>query len=403
MSAWLAARTAVGYLVCGLAIAHAERRPVAVIDLSDSPSGEQLAKDLGNVLNNHAELKPIDDPTMWGELIGPIADEDLQRLDDVRARRQAADEAIQNRGDFVTAAATAETAQSLLLFATPTPQVLALYAELAFLAGNARLGQRRAADAALAFRLAHQLDPKFAPVAARTFPEVLQAFDAALRAPAATGAIAVSGTGRVVLDGAEVGTSPGSFEVPAGSHVVWLVGPERDPRGKQVVVGARQAVEAPIDDAPTSKTTKVRRSRLALKLAPDPTARAAVIAQLATVLETHDAVVLTSADGKTVVQTWRDRAHSARELLGFSALKEWTSQKPLDLLRPLAPPPIKPPPPPTPPLPPKRVERSWLARNKYWVGGGTVAALVIGVVLYGLNSWDRTLQSDPDPTFRGSR
>ncbi|MEO8706797.1 MAG: hypothetical protein ABI867_42615 [Kofleriaceae bacterium] len=399
MSALLPARTAVlCYLVLGVSFAHAaERRPVAVIDLSDEAAGETLAGDLGEALNKHAELRPVDDPSMWKVLIGKIVDEDRDRIKEARESKIAAEASLERR-DFATAASTADSGQTKLRFVMPTPPVLALYAELSFLTGFARLGLRKPAEATAAFRLAHDLDPTFMPDSLRVLPEVIEAFELAKQQKPVFGTIAVEGSGsRVFIDGKELTRETNWYPATAGMHVVWLAGPDRDARATVVTVSPQRKENATIDEAPTGKATRVARARIALKSAPDPTARAAAIRQLATLLEVRDAVMLTSSNGKLIVQTWRDQAP------GFSALSEYKSKsRPTDLLVTLAPPPVKPKPPKAKkeiPIPLLIEERGWLARHKLWVGGGTLAAVVITAVIYGFSTWDRTFQNDPNPTF----
>jgi hypothetical protein len=394
-----ASRAVVCIVIFGVVIAHAaQRRPVAVIDLTESKAGEDLARELGNVLNNHQELRPVDDPAMPPNLMGQIVDEDADRVVTARERKQTAETELQDR-EFARAASTAEAGQGGLRYATPTPAVVKLYAELAFVVGHARFRERKPELAETAFRLAHELDPGFTPNAAMMLPEVATAFEAAKAATPEMGKIAVAGTGQIFIDGKEVdlvSRTRATFDVPAGTHVVWLVGPERDPRGTQVTVVARQKVEATIPDAVTTKAAKVRRARLALKAAPDSTARAGAIKHLATLLGVHDALVLTTVNSKTVVQTWRDRAP------GFSALRELRPKdKPADLLVPLAPPPKR------LVLPPKVdepgkihiVEKPWYKRRRYVALGGTLlTSLVVGAIL-AYRSWDRQIELFENPSF----
>jgi hypothetical protein len=402
MSAWLPAQAALlCTLLCTVAISHAaERRPVAVIDLSDDPAGEKLAGDIGEALNNHAELKPIDEPTMWKVLIGTVVDEDKERIQDARKNKVAAEANLERR-DFTAAAATAEAGQNLLRYSTPTPQVLSLYSELSFLLGYARLGERKPAEATVAFRLASDLDPAFMPDALRVLPEVVQAFEAAKQQKPPAGTIAVKGSGsRVYIDGKEYSRETDWYPATAGMHVVWLVGPDRDARATVVTVVASRKENASIDDAPTSKASRVRRARIALKSAPDPSARATAMTQLAALLAVRDAVILTGSNGKLIVQTWRDRAP------GFSALAEYKAKgRPVDLLTSLAPPPKKDPPPrkKDPVLPPLVVEKSWLGRHKLLIGGSTLAAIAVTAVIYGFTSWDRFLQNDSGIAFEMRR
>jgi hypothetical protein len=136
----------------------------------------------------------------------------------------------------------------------------------------------------------------------------------------------------------------------------------------------------------------VNRSRVALKHAPDAAARATAIQQLATLLKVSDAIILTSVNGKTIVQTWRDREP------GFSALRERRKEdRPIDLLRPLAPPPREPViRPPEPPAVVHRDEKRWYQRWSYRVGiGGT---LVIGALVLVARAFDRSVTLDTNPT-----
>ncbi|MBS1121142.1 MAG: hypothetical protein H6Q90_3370 [Deltaproteobacteria bacterium] len=407
MSSRLAARTVVVCtLICQVAIAWAQpaseapptRRPVAVIDLTETDAGEALAKDLGNELNNHLDLKPIDDQSLFAELLGAFKDEDADRLEDARKSRLSAQQRL-SQFDFPTAAEHAIAGQDALAYATPTPAIVAVYAELSFVLGQARLGERKPDPAAAAFALTHQLDPGFTPDAARYLPEVVQAFEAARSVSAGIGKIAVTGTGRVWIDGKAVGDAPAGFDAPAGQHVVWLTGPERDPRAKRVTVIAQRKVQADIDDAPTGLATRIRRARIALKHAPDASARASAMYQIAELLKVSDAVVLTGAPGGgVIVQTWRDRAP------GFSALREHTrGEQPSDLLAPLAPPPRKAPKPVEPP-PPKIpvVEKRWYQRTSYRAGMiATGVAIVAGILA--IRSIDRTVSLDPNPQTGSAR
>jgi len=401
MSPRLAARTAVVcILIFGTAIVRADRRPVAVIDLTNTAPGEALATELGNVLNNHLELKPIDDQTLFKNLLGLIVDEDAEHLTDARTFKQGAEERLA-KFDFPGAAETATSGQDRLNSAAPTPAVVELYAELAFILGQARLGERSPKLAATAFRLAHQLNPKFTPNPARYLPEVVQAFDAA-RTAAGIGKIDVRGSGRVFIDGKEAGTSlaPGGtawFDAPTGTHVVWLTGPDRNTRGTRVTVVAQQKETASIEDAPATTATKVRRARLALKNAPDASARAAAIRELASLLKVRDAVLLTTVNDKTIVQTWRDQAP------GFSALRERRTEKPIDLLTPLAPPPPKKviPKVTEPPIKIPIVEKSWYEKRPYQIGGSVGVVVIVSVIVYALRSWERHIGVE-DPGFGGA-
>jgi hypothetical protein len=412
MSPRLAARTAaLCTLIFGVVIARADRepakpldaseiprRPVAVIDLTDTAAGEDLARKLGNELNNHHDLKPVDDQQMPGALMGSVKDDDAERIDEARKSRQSAEIKL-GRFDFDGAATDAVSGQDKLTYANPSPAAVVVYAELAFVLGQAKLGLRKDKEAASAFAFAHQLNPSFAPDPARYLPEVVQAFETAKAVTLALGKIQVMGNGRVWIDGTEK-TEPAWYEAPAGVHVVWLVGPERDPRARRVLVVAGQKVTAEIEDARSSDVTRVRRARVALKEAADATARAAAIHQLATLLKVKDAVLLTTSNGKTIVQTWRDQAP------GFSALRELKKETtPRELLTPLAPLPIpKKVKPPDPVIPKKFVvpEEPWYRNTTYQISGGVAGTVVIVVGILLIRSINRTVSLDTDPSVGGA-
>ena len=70
-----------------------------------------------------------------------------------------------------------------------------------------------------------------------------------------------------------------------------------------------------------------------MRAAPDSAARAAAMKQLAQLLGARDAILLSGANGQLAFQTWRDQAP------GFSIVRQIKSQRPIDILEQLAPPP----------------------------------------------------------------
>jgi hypothetical protein len=381
------------------------RRPVAVIELGDFERNRELAGDIGRELNNHADLKPIDDAIAPAVLVEKFEDEDFENLDRAEKAKAAADTQIAAYS-FPTAAQMAESGLERLLWVTPTPKVVALYAELAFILGNARLGEKKPKEASEAFRLARAVNPAFKPDAIRYLPEVVQAFETAIRTmPPGKGKISVIGEGRVVLDGREVGDSRAEattwFDASAGPHVVWLVGPDREPRAKRVVLPAEKKEEVGFDAATLPRSKLIKRARLALKTAPDPAARAAAMQALAKLLEVNDAVLLTESNGKTIVQTWGE------QIPGFSALREHKKdEKAGDLLQPLLPPKIViPPKPPKPPKPFKPLPdlRAWYEKPRYQIAGGVVGAIAIGIVIYSVATWKRSVFNDENGQFEMRR
>jgi hypothetical protein len=356
----------------GEGVARAERRTVAVVDLAGDPRALTVAAGLGDALIDHNGLQPLGDPSVAAALLGPIAEEDSARLQAAeRARGDALD--LLAQFDVAAAASRALAGQAELLDVGPSPAALALYADLAFALGQARLADRQPQAAAAAFALTHRLAPGRKLELARYLPEVVQAFEAAVTPPAGRGAIEIRGHGRIWLDGREVGVAPLTQDAPVGSHLVQLAGDDRLARGAavEVAVGASAVVELP--DAPAPLALQAARDRRAVQQAGDPAARAAAIGRLAARIGVGD-VVLVARDGDAlVIQTWRDRAP------GLSRPRELGSATALELLEPLAPPVhrivIEPLPPvvlPSPPPPP------WFRQP--WVQGSVVAGVVAAAV-----------------------
>ncbi|MBA2539761.1 MAG: hypothetical protein H0V17_09020, partial [Deltaproteobacteria bacterium] len=195
---------------------------MAVIELGDFQANRDLAGKLAVELNNHEALKPIDDAIAPAVLVEAFQDEDGDYLARARKAKQDADEQVAAYS-FPTAASMASNGLELLRFVTPTAKVVNLYAELSFILGAARLGEKNPKAATEAFRLVRTVEPAFKPDAIRYLPEVVQAFEAAVRsAPTGKGKISVTGEGRVFLDGREIGNSPQWFDAPSGPHIVWL-------------------------------------------------------------------------------------------------------------------------------------------------------------------------------------
>jgi hypothetical protein len=392
---------------------RSQARPVAVIELSDTEPGRLLARAIHDSLNERDDLKQLD-LAVQPALIDAITDLEAQRLDDARKLKQGAEDDLSSY-KFPDAGTKAEQGQMKLHLVAPTPAVTALYAELSFVLGAARLGERKNAEAQGQFRLAHLINPAFKPDAIRYLPEVVQAYEVAIKAKVPPGMVAVSGTGKVVLDGREVGELFGSsqrVDSIAGPHVVWLVGSDREPRGDQKLVEPNRKTEFVIDDAKFGPAKKLQQLKVALKQAPDGAARAVAMQSLARELQVGDAVLVSGANGKLIVQTWRDRAP------GFSALREYReTDKPADVLDPLGRPKriVIQPPKPTCPAGFDLVgtacikrkqpidERAWWRKPKYQITGGVAAAVVLGVVIYGLSTWDRSLKSNPMAGFETGR
>jgi hypothetical protein len=396
-------------LLWGVVIAHAERRPVVVIDLAGDAPTTELASAVHAELGDHPDLQSIGDPTIPGELVGEFKDDDRDRLIEAQGAKGRAEDQLA-KFQFPLAESIAATGLRELELVAPTTNALALYAQLAFARAQAQLGLPRATavrEARESFALAHRLDPAFAPDPVRHLPDVVQAFDAAKVAWSGKASLAITGSGRLWIDGKDAGFAPHEVEIEAGPHVVWLTGPERVTRAAAITLEAGTPATLRIPDAPADARLKVRRARAALRNAPDPAARAAAIKQLAELVGVHDAVLLTSVNGKIVVQTWNaglggGPASVSFGAPGFSALRELGKAKPIDLLTPLAPPrkPIAVEPPHEVPIevPPRR----WYERRAVQASivVGVIAAVVGSVLLYNALT-DDTVTLDPNVGLAG--
>ena len=404
MPSGLPARVAlVCTLVFGVSIARAERRPVAVIDLSGDPVTEKLAADLNPLLVGHPELQPIADASIPPELYGKFVDDDHDQYVKAGTNRENAEMSLA-RFELPNAEQLAGTGKEQLQLAFPSTKVLMLYSQLAFLRGQAMLGiPRQAADAPEEFALAHRLDSGFVPDAARYLPDVVQAFESAKKLPRwqGKGTLTIIGSGRVWIDGREQGTAPAEVEVDAGPHVVWLTGDDRTTSAKEVVVDIGKKTKLEIADTPVDMRLKVRRARAALRNAPDKAARGPAMLRIAKLVSVRDAILLNvSANGKPYYQVWTDGTLPDP---GFSAQWEYKltakpSEKPdtpSKILEKLAPPKED--------KPKQEEPKKFVDDRRWWqrrpvqasIAVGVVAALIGGYYLYKFATDDSfTLDND---------
>jgi len=364
----------------------AQRRNVAVIDLADG-AAEDLTSQLYGVLLNHVDLQPLGNINVERALKGKFIDEERDYLEAAKVARAEADTALINQ-EYPLAESAATRGMRELHNVKPSPDVLGLYAELAFNAGQAALRQRRPNDASLLFGLSYRLDSGKKPDPARYEPDIVDAYSLATTKIPVPAKLDVKGSGTVWIDGIDRGL-PGTFDVSHGKHLVQLTGPERETRGKQVDVPAVPAVE--IDAAPVTLERKVERLRVELAQTRDAAARAGALKKLATLLGIGDAVLIEKTEtGALRVQTWRDRD-------GFSKLVEPKPEAPGDLLHSLAPPRVveEPAPKEEVPIIPVVPEIKWY--RKRWVQVvGAVGLVVAAGVIYGIASQDRMILIDPD-------
>lgn len=363
-------------------------RRVAVIDLADG-AAEELTTQLYTVLQNHPDLLPLADITVEKALKGRFVDEDRRFIEAATAAKAEAETALVNQ-EYPTATAAAQRGMHELENVKPLPEVLGLYAELAFDAGQAALRQRKPNDASQLFGLSYRLDSSKKPDPARYEPDIVEAYSlATTKIPVPAKLEVKSAGGTVWIDGVDRGL-PGTFDVSHGLHLVQLSGPERETRGTQVSVPATPGVEIPA--APVTLEIKVQRLRVELAQTRDAAARAGALKKLATLLGIGDAVLIEKTEsGGLRVQTWRDSD-------GFSKLVEPKPGAESELLHPLAPPRIaeEPKPPEEIPIIPVVPEIKWY--RKRWVQVvGAVGLVVAAGVIYGLATQDRMIIWDGDP------
>jgi hypothetical protein len=260
--------------------------------------------------------------------------------------------------------------------------------------GQAQIGLRNPNEASRAFQLAHRIDPNRSPDPTRYQPNIIAAYKAAADRTTIPAKLVVRGSGRVWIDGIEQGPAGAQYETSEGLHLVQLIGPDRETRGDQVIVPSSLPVT--IQDAPATDVIKVKRARIALARSRDPAERASMMKKLAALLGVGDAVLITKGSGGLTVQTWRNREP------GFSALMIHRNEPPIDLLKPLAPPPLKIEKKlePLPDPPPIVDDKRWYQKN--WVRASIAGGVILGVVgaLLYANREPTLIMVDPDPTWK---
>jgi hypothetical protein len=371
MAPGLVARMVVGFVLASAGMADAARRPVAVIDLTESTPASALASDLHKALTNHPDLQPLDNPVFSAALQGSFGDEDAVHLASARRYKELAEDALAQVDDE-GARRNARAGLEELEYVEPGKEMLGLLVDLAFAYGQAHVGLRNPNDASRAFQLAHRIDPRRSPDPTRYQPNIIAAYKAAADKQTIAAKLVVRGTGRVWIDGVEQGPAGQQYETTEGLHLVQLIGPDRETRGQHVIVPSSMPLS--IADAPASDALKIRRARIALARSRDPAERASMMKKLAALLGVGDAVLIAQDGKRLTVQTWRNKEP------GFSALIIHRDEDANDLLRPIAPPSqkIEKKPEPLPKLPPLVDERRWYQKN--WVRASIAGGVIVGVV-----------------------
>ncbi len=376
--------------------APAERRQVAVIDLTEDEQVRELSGSLYTAINQSDGLMIPNTRDYDRDLTGPLVDEDGVNFNNAINDRAAAQTALDETraGDAGT---TARSGEKDLAMTVPITEGQALYADLSILTGLAALDQGRAQEANLALALAHRLDPQRQLDPARYPPDVVAAWKRAVDSKPQMVTLEVKGTGRVWIDFVERGPAPGVFEdLEVGDHVITVTGFERNTWGEPLSLTRSTVLE--VKDDPANNHKKVARARLALSRAQasgDDVARAGAMKQLAALLGVGDAIMISKGPEGLQWETWRDRAP------GFSAPKKFTNQKPEEMIEGLSGPrralPRRQDPPPFV-KPPVVVEKAWY--EKRWVqasAAGTVIAVIVGGIL--LANRTQTLGVSTDTKF----
>lgn len=379
------------------------RRQVAVIALDPKPDAEALANTIGSALVNHRTLGPLEAGAMIGALVGEYLDESSDKMAIAEGTRERAEKAL---ADFVfpVAVSMAQAGHESLHTAVPTTRALAIYADLALILGKAKLGENRPAEANRYFALVHLLNPGRRLDPALHVGQVVQAFEASRPSPGqGTGRLVVKGSGNIHVDGKAEGPIKRSFVLAPGLHVVWLSGEDRETVGQQVLIEQGQETAIDLGESPASPRLLVQRVRVRLALHVAGDARDEPMRKLAKLLGVHDAVVIVRRGEQLLVQTWHDNTLDRTVLVGFSGLRIAQGEKPADLLKPLAPPPMLRP---TGPLAVRRDElpRPWYRQRRYQAAvAAGVLAVVVGSVLISDALRDSFVDVDPNTSFVGRR
>lgn len=375
---------AVGTLAFLAGTARADKRPVAVIDLTLSDETAELSKALLDDLGTHPELRRVPSVAYEGALLGKPPDDDAQKIGSATTSLATAEKAL---ADYNSPAANASAESGLTNLDQVAPAAAApIFAQLAFVRGQAQLGLKHPDEARSWFTLVHAITPNRVLDPDRFFPEVIEAYDRSRIDPSKKDAtIDVKGAGEIWIDGAAYGAAPREVQIAAGRHIVQLVSLDRETRGVFAIAESGKHVEAAIPDAPAPIELQIRRTRLALAKAGDSVERASAMTRLAKLIGVGDAVLISKTNDQLMIQTWRDRAP------GFSKLEPRGKRSSGEILVALAPPPppIVPPPPKVIPLP----EGPRWYQHRYVKLGAGITVTVVAVataIAYVLSNKDPT-------------
>lgn len=295
-------------LPAGLALVTVDRRKVAIVDLTNGAGGAEdaaaMARTLSERLVAHAVLAPIPDPSVAAALLGPPREEDQQALANARRALADANDALA-RFELAVAAARAAAGQSELGDVEPTASSISLYADLAFVHGQAKLADSDGPAARSSFLLTQRLDPDRVIDPARYLPDLISAYRQARRGGSSRMQIEIRGQGTAFVDGVEVGVAPLTVEVATGPHLVQLAGPRRLTRGTRIEITPTSPAVVVLPDATAALPVVIGRARRALTEATEEPKRAEAMAELARLIGIGDALILERAGDGLTARAWR--------------------------------------------------------------------------------------------------
>lgn len=295
-------------LPAGLALVTVDRRKVAIVDLTGDAAGTDdaaaMARTLSERLVAHAVLAPIPDPAIAAALLGPPREEDQQALANARRALADANDALA-RFELAVAAARAAAGQAELGDVEPTASSISLYADLAFVHGQAKLADSDGPAARSSFLLTQRLDPDRVIDPARYLPDLISAYRQARRGGSSRMQIEIRGQGTAFVDGVEIGAAPLTIEVATGPHLVQLAGPRRLTRGARIEITPTSPAVVVLPDAAAALPVVIGRTRRALIEATEESARAQAMAELGRLIGIGDALILERTSNGLTARTWR--------------------------------------------------------------------------------------------------
>ena len=245
----VAAFVAVSALYIGIAVAAP--REVAIVNAaSDQEKGAELADALRAELEAQVDLTPVPEGDVARALEDPLRPSNS--IDAVLAQARLSIQRARDAqaiADYEAALAEISAGETVLLRLAHTPQVIALLAELNFESALIHLNRGDPTAAVTAFRAVRRLDPNRAPLDPRDYrPDVISGYDeaAAPLAPSATITVSSPFDGYDVwVDGAPVGVTKLTLDLPAGIHYITVSTTDYEVLGQRIELanGASQNID----------------------------------------------------------------------------------------------------------------------------------------------------------------